>query len=73
LRRFEGGVYQTAQMTGQTTLSIREVARRVGRNVKAMHGDITALIKAGVVERRDSSVVFPYDGVRVDFILGMAA
>ena len=60
-------------MTGQGTLSIREVARRAGRDVKAVHGDITALIKAGVVERRDGGVVFPYDGVRVDFVLGMAA
>lgn len=60
-------------MTGQGTLSIREVARRAGRDVKAVHGDITALIKAGVIERRDGGVVFPYDGVRVDFMLGMAA
>ncbi len=60
-------------MAGQGTLSIREVARRAGRDVKAVHGDITALIKAGVVERRDGGVVFPYDGVRVDFMLGMAA
>jgi hypothetical protein len=28
-------------MTGQGTLLIREVARRVGRDVKAVHGDIT--------------------------------
>lgn len=60
-------------MAGQGTLSIREVARRAGRDVKAVHGDITALIKAGVVERRDGGVVFPYDGVRVDFMLGIAA
>jgi predicted transcriptional regulator len=60
-------------MTGQGTLSIREVARRAGRDVKAVHGDITALVKAGVIERQDGGVVFPYDGVRVDFVLGMAA
>jgi predicted transcriptional regulator len=60
-------------MIGQGTLSIREVARRAGRDVKAVHGDITALIKAGVVERRDGGVVFPYNGVRVDFVLEMAA
>jgi predicted transcriptional regulator len=60
-------------MTGQGPLSIREVARRVGRDVKAVHGDVTALIKAGLVERGGNGVVFPYDGVRVDFVLGMAA
>jgi predicted transcriptional regulator len=60
-------------MTGQGPLSIREVARRVGRDVKAVHGDVTALVSAGVVERDGRKVVFPYDGVHVDFMLGMAA
>lgn len=60
-------------MTGQGVLSIREVARRVGRDVKAVHGDVTALIKAGVIDRQDRGVVFPYDAVHVDFVLGKAA
>jgi predicted transcriptional regulator len=60
-------------MTGAGPISIREVARRVGRDVKAVHGDVTALIKAGVVQRQDRFVVFPYDGVHVDFVLGRAA
>lgn len=60
-------------MTGQGVLSIREVARRVGRDVKAVHGDVTALIKAGVIDRQDGGVVFPYDAVHVDFVLGKAA
>lgn len=60
-------------MAGQGVVSIRETARRVGRDVKAVHSDITALIKAGVIDRQDGGVVFPYDGVRVDFTLGMAA
>jgi predicted transcriptional regulator len=60
-------------MTGQGTLSIREVARRVGRDVKAVHGDVHALLSAGVIERSGKGVIFPYDGVRVDFVLGMAA
>jgi predicted transcriptional regulator len=60
-------------MTGQGVLSIREVARRVGRDVKAVHGDVTALIKAGVIDRRNGGVIFPYDGVHVDFMWGKAA
>ena len=60
-------------MTSQGTLSIREVARRVGRDVKAVHGDVQALLVAGVLEREGRGVVFPYDGVHVDFMLGMAA
>ncbi len=59
-------------MTGQGDMSIREVARRVGRDVKAVHGDVTALVRAGIVERSDAGVVFPYDAVRVDFTLQAA-
>ncbi len=60
-------------MTGAGDLSIREVARRVGRDVKAVHGDVTALILAGVLERSKTGVIFPYDSVRVDFTLTKAA
>lgn len=60
-------------MTGQGPMSIREVARRVGRDVKAVHGDVTALINAGVIDRTDRKVVFPYDAIHVDFVLGKAA
>lgn len=56
-------------MTGEETLSIREVARRVGRDVKAVHGDVTALIHAGVIDRTAEGVLFPYDAVHVDFTL----
>lgn len=60
-------------MTGQGALAIREVARRVGRDVKAVHGDITALINAGVLDRAGEQVIFPYDAVHVDFTLSRAA
>lgn len=55
-------------MTGAGPLSIRETARRVGRDVKAVHGDVTALIKAGVINKTDDGKIeFPYDRVHVDF------
>lgn len=60
-------------MTGQGVMSIREAARRVARDVKAVHGDATALIEAGVIERRDGGIVFPFDAVHVDFMLTKAA
>jgi predicted transcriptional regulator len=60
-------------MTGAGPLAIREVARRVQRDVKSVHGDIQALIKAGVLERAESGgVVFPYSEVHVDFVLRAA-
>lgn len=61
-------------MTGQGEMSIREIARRVERDVKAVHGDVHALLAAGVLDRAASGrVIFPYDAVRVDFTLHKAA
>lgn len=60
-------------MTGQGVMPIREAARRVGRDVKAVHGDVTALIEAGVIQPRERGVVLPCDAVHVDFMLGKAA
>ncbi len=60
-------------LCGAGPVSIREAARRVGRDVKAVHGDVTALLKAGVLERAESGgVVFPYDSVKVEFLLRAA-
>ena len=59
-------------MTGAGPLAIREVARRVGRDVKAVHGDVTALVEAGVVERSEAGVTFPYDTIHVDFVVKAA-
>jgi len=61
-------------MTGQNGMTIREAARRVARDVKAVHSDIHALLDAGVLDRTEQGlVVFPYDAVRVDFTLTKAA
>jgi len=60
-------------MTGQSALSIRAVARRVGRDVKAVHGDVTALLHAGIVDQGSRAWCFPYDAVHVDFTLTKAA
>ncbi|HET8790154.1 MAG TPA: hypothetical protein VFM75_03010 [Modicisalibacter sp.] len=61
-------------MTGQGAISIREAARRVGRDVKAVHGDVHALLDAGILDRTDDGqIVFPFDAVHVDFTLTAAA
>src|SRR2546421_9113801 len=53
-------------MTGAGPIAIRAVARKVGRDVKSVHGDIQALLKAGVLDRaEDGRIVFPYDEVHV--------
>src|SRR5665213_3042339 len=47
-------------MSGQGEMTIREIARRVDRDVKAVHGDVQALVVVGVLDRADSGrVIFP--------------
>ena len=60
-------------MCGASAMSIREAARRVGRDVKAVHGDVTALLDAGVLRRTPAGEVeFPFEAVKVDFLLQAA-
>ena len=60
-------------LCGAGPVSIREVARRVGRDVKAVHGDVTALLNAGVLNRAaGGGVVFPFDAVKVEFLIRAA-
>ncbi len=59
-------------MTGAGSLAIREVARRVERDVKAVHGDIHALLNAGILRKDESGVIFPYDAIHVNFMLEAA-
>ena len=52
-------------LCGAGPVSIREAARRVSRDVKAVHGDVTALISAGVLNRADGGgIEFPYEAAR---------
>lgn len=60
-------------LCGAGPVSIREAARRVGRDVKAVHGDVTALLNAGVLSRAaDGGIEFPFDAVKVEFLLRAA-
>jgi predicted transcriptional regulator len=60
-------------MAGQGAMSLREVARRVSRDVKSVHGDVHALLDAGVLRRTDpGETEFPYDSVHVEFTLHAA-
>lgn len=60
-------------LCGAGPLSIREAARRVGSDVKAVHSDVTALLMAGVIDRTDSGQIeFPFEAVKVEFMLEAA-
>lgn len=59
-------------MTGAGPLGLREIARRVERDVKAVHTDVHALLNAGLIQRSEDGFLFPYDGVHVDLMLKAA-
>jgi predicted transcriptional regulator len=44
----------------------------VGRDVKAVHSDVHALLKAGVLHKAEGKIVFPYDALRLDVTLHAA-
>ena len=59
---------------GAGPLALREIARRVNRDVKAVHTDVHALLNAGVLDRtEDGRIEFPYATIRVDFEVHAAA
>ena len=60
-------------MTGAGPLSIREAARRVERDVKGVHGDVHALLGAGILQKTEAGlIIFPFDAVHVDIMLHAA-
>ena len=61
-------------MMGRGEVGVRELARLIGRDVKAVHTDITALVKAGLIDRSEGGgVVFTYDAIHVEFVVKAAA
>ena len=60
-------------MAGGGAMTLREAARRADRDVKAVHGDVHALLAAGVLRKNaNGKVEFPFDTVHVDFMLKAA-
>lgn len=61
-------------MAGAGPLSIREIARRVGRDFKGVHSDVTMLAGNGIIDRTDDGkVVFPFEQLRVEYASSKAA
>ena len=55
-------------MSGQGPMSIREVARRVGRDFKGVHSDVGVLTRNGVLMKTaEGQVIFPYAKIHFDF------
>jgi len=60
-------------LQGKGVLSIRELARRVERDVKRVHEDVSVLTELGLFEREEGGVVCPFARIHVDFELAAAA
>jgi len=60
-------------LCGAGPVSIREAARRVRHDVKALHGEISALLSAGLLIRaQGGGVEIPFEAVKVEFVLQAA-
>ena len=58
---------------GRGELSVRELARTVGRDVKRVHEDVVMLAGLGLLERSESGgMVCPYASMHIDMYLKAA-
>jgi predicted transcriptional regulator len=58
---------------GKGELSVRELARVVGRDVKRVHDDVVVLADLGLLERTDAGgVLCPYSSMHIDMYLKAA-
>lgn len=64
-------VVRAAQGGGE--ISVRELARTVGRDVKRVHEDVVILAALGLLERTESGgVLCPYSSMHIDMYLQAA-
>jgi len=53
-------------MAGAGVLGVRELARRLNRDVRAVHSDTRVLLNAGVIDKTDDGkLLFPYRRVKM--------
>jgi predicted transcriptional regulator len=51
----------------ESAASIYELAKRLGRDYKNVHTDVSRLLELGLIERRaDGGVAVPWDGIRAE-------
>lgn len=63
-----------AELQGAGSVGVRELARRLGRDVKRVHDDASALVEVGLLERSESgALTCPYTDIHVDMHMGKRA
>ncbi len=60
-------------LQGKGAMSIRELARRVERDVKRVHEDVAILTELGLFERGEDGIACPFARIHVDIELAVAA
>lgn len=61
-------------LMGAGPTGVRELARRVGRDVRAVHADCARLAANGVINKmEDGKLLFPYEALHVNFDMQEAA
>jgi len=62
------------EMQGADPMSVRELARRVGRDPKRVLDDVRVLIELGLIEKTENErIVCPFTDIHVDMHLAAAA
>jgi predicted transcriptional regulator len=56
-------------LRGSGPLSIYQLAKRLGRDYKNVHTDVTQLIALGLIAKMDNSVAVPWDLLRAELVL----
>ena len=54
-------------------MSIRALARELGRDVKNVHADVRALTDVGLIEKSGRFIRVPFDEIRTEFVVRSAA
>ena len=61
-------------MMGQGPMSIRDLSRRLGRDFKGVHNDVSAMLSRGLLWKSAAGqIVFPFDQLQFQFSLQPAA
>ena len=54
-------------LCGNNPIGVRELARRVGRDVRAVHADVQRLVGIGLIDKTENGkLLFPYSGVHLE-------
>lgn len=59
--------------TLQNPVSIRELARKLKRDIRRVHDDVQVLLNEGVIEKDGAGITIPYAEIHTDFTLKKAA